>query len=394
MSKAVVICVDDEGFVLDSIKSQVRRRLGDAFVVETLTSAEEALDLLEELREDKVEVPVVVSDHIMPGMKGDEFLIAVHERLPHTLKILLTGQASPQAVGNAVNHARLYRYIAKPWEEVDLQLTISEAVRSYYQDRQLEVQNRELKELNENLEHLVDERTDELRHEQQKSERLLLNILPEKIASRLKGGETVIADSFDSVSVIFVDIVGFTHLTSTLSAQQLINLLNKFFIGIDRQSPSHHFEKIKTIGDSYMAVVGIPDLRSDHALEAVRSALAMMEVGANVSAELGMDIKFRIGMHCGPVVAGVIGEQKFSYDVWGDSVNIAARMEKFGLPGRIQVSHDFAKTFLTQNASPLPNDFSSGFNVAFDGYTVHFEARGEIEVKGKGLMRTYFLSKG
>ncbi len=392
MIKAVVLCVDDEGFVLDSIKSQVRRRLGDAFVVEAMTSAEEALEFLEELHEDHVEVPVVVSDHIMPGMKGDEFLIAVHEKFPQTLKILLTGQASPQAVGNAVNHAKLYRYIAKPWEEVDLQLTISEAVRSYYQDKQLEVQNRELKELNENLEHLVEMRTEQLALEQRKSEQLLLNILPDKIATRLKSGETVIADSFDIVSVIFVDIVGFTNLTSRLNAQQLIELLNKFFIGIDREAPNYVFEKIKTIGDSYMAAVGIPESRVDHAVQAARAAAAMMEVGKTVSAELGMDIKFRIGLHCGPVVAGVIGERKFSYDVWGDTVNLAARMEKTGVPGRIQVSGDFAREFIRECGSTVPSDLSAGMSLSFGGRNYSLEARGDIEVKGKGTMQTYFLN--
>lgn len=390
MTKAVVLCVDDEGFVLDSIKSQVRRRLG-AFVVEAMTSAEEALEFLQELHEDNVEVPVVVSDHIMPGMKGDEFLIAVHSKFPQTLKILLTGQASPQAVGNAVNHARLYRYIAKPWDEVDLQLTISEAVRSYYQDKQLEVQNKELKELNENLEHLVDLRTEQLSVEQKKSERLLLNILPDKIAERLKLGETVIADSFENVSVIFVDIVGFTPLTERLSALQLIELLNKFFIGIDREAPSYHFEKIKTIGDSYMAVVGIPEARTDHALQAVRTAFAMMEVGKTVSAELGMDIKFRIGMHCGPVVAGVIGERKFSYDVWGDTVNIAARMEKFGVAGKVQVSTDFAREFILQCGSTAPTDLSKGMSLSFGGRSFSLEARGEIDVKQRSYADLLFL---
>ncbi len=391
MTKAVVLCVDDEGFVLDSIKSQVRRRLGETFMVEAMTSAEEALDFLTELQEEAIEVPVVISDHIMPGMKGDEFLIAVHARFPNTLTVLLTGQASPSAIGNAVNFARLYRYIPKPWDEVDLQLTISEAVRSFYQDKQLAIQNRELKELNENLEHLVEKRTEELSNERERSERLLLNILPDAIAQRLKSGDTIIADSFDAVSVIFVDIVGFTQLTSQLKALELIELLNKFFIGIDQIATITGFEKIKTIGDSYMAVVGLPLADPLHALNAVKSALAMMEVGRSVSASLGRDIRFRIGMHCGPVVAGVIGERKFSYDVWGDTVNIAARMEKYGEPAKIQVSEDFLAALIEQSGAAVATNTVPS-QIVIEGATLKVEARGEIDVKGKGMMKTYFIN--
>lgn len=145
MSKRpVILCVDDEKIVLESIKEQIRRHFADEFSVETVDSGEEALELLAELGEDHIEVPIVVSDHIMPGMKGSELLAKIHEDYPTVLKILLTGQADGNAVGHAVNAAALYRYIAKPWSEEDLIQTLREASRRFFQDKKLDEQNREL----------------------------------------------------------------------------------------------------------------------------------------------------------------------------------------------------------------------------------------------------------
>jgi two-component system, sensor histidine kinase and response regulator len=142
--RPVILCVDDEKIVLDSIKEQLRRHFQDQFSVETVDSGEEALELIDELLSDGLQVPVVVSDHIMPGMKGSELLAKIHDEYPRILTILLTGQADGNAVGYAVNSASLYRYIAKPWDEEDLIQTLREASRSYFQDRKLEQQNREL----------------------------------------------------------------------------------------------------------------------------------------------------------------------------------------------------------------------------------------------------------
>ena len=162
VSRPVILCVDDENMVLDSIKEQLRGWVGDNFRIETAESGLEALGLLNELAEKKVDVPVVISDYIMPTMKGDELLKRVHAITPNTVKILLTGQATLEGVTNAINHANLYRYISKPWEKEDLGLTITEAIRSYYRDRELEQKNRELTETNNNLEAIVQERTGEL----------------------------------------------------------------------------------------------------------------------------------------------------------------------------------------------------------------------------------------
>ncbi|MDM8526856.1 ATP-binding protein [Anaerolineales bacterium HSG24] len=183
MKKTVIICVDDESVVLVSLRDQLRNHLGQTYDIEIAESGEEAIELFSELLEDNVEIPLVISDQIMPGLKGDELLIQLHQGYPKTLKILLTGQADAEVVGNAVNNANLYRYISKPWDEPDLCLTVTEALRSYTQDKQLIGQNKQLQilydkaqqeiverkrfevllaEANQTLEHKVDERTQEL----------------------------------------------------------------------------------------------------------------------------------------------------------------------------------------------------------------------------------------
>ncbi len=169
MPQFAILCIDDENMVLESLKEQLKRPFGKDYYIEAAQSSEDALDILEELQLEEVEVALIISDQIMPGMKGDELLIQVHSRYPKILKVLLTGQASAEAVGNAVNHANLYRYIAKPWDETDLCLTVTEALRRYRQDQQLEQQNHqlqhinhELEQLNSSLEQKVSDRTTEL----------------------------------------------------------------------------------------------------------------------------------------------------------------------------------------------------------------------------------------
>jgi signal transduction histidine kinase len=170
MKTIAIICVDDEGVVLESLKEQLKRNLNKSYVIEVAETGEEALEIIEELQEDEVDVALVISDQIMPGMKGDELLTQIHRRNPGIIKILLTGQANAEAVGNAVNQANLYRYISKPWEETDLSLTVHEALRRHAQELQLEAQNQELRQVNQELEQLntsleekVSDRTTQLR---------------------------------------------------------------------------------------------------------------------------------------------------------------------------------------------------------------------------------------
>jgi class 3 adenylate cyclase len=212
-----------------------------------------------------------------------------------------------------------------------------------------------------------------LGEERARAERLLLNILPAPIAERLKTSEESIAEHSDAVTVLFADIVGFTPLSARKTPRDLVELLNRIFSEFDALADRHGLEKIKTIGDAYMAVAGLPDPCPDHAARAARMALAMREAIARVSAETGEKLALRIGLHSGPVVAGVIGRKKFSYDMWGDTVNTASRMESHGLPDAIHCSEDTAA--LLRGAFRL-------------------EARGAMEIKGKGEMHTFLLADG
>lgn len=174
IQKKVILCVDDEKLVLTSLKAQLKNELGQEYIVETAESGEEALEIIEEIIQERKELPLVISDQIMPGIKGDDLLILIHHRLPKTLSIMLTGQANADAVGRALNYAGLYHYISKPWDETDLLLTMNEALRSYYQDKTIEQQKTELERLvrqlqdyNETLEGRVKERTHEIERQKQ-----------------------------------------------------------------------------------------------------------------------------------------------------------------------------------------------------------------------------------
>lgn len=162
MEKPVVICVDDENMVLDSLEIELTEGLKETYIIELAESGEDALELFKELQDEGYEIPVIISDYIMPNLKGDELLEEVHKIAPQTLKIMLTGQASIDGVTNAINNAKLYRYIAKPWDKEDLLLTVNQACKSFYQDKLLEEQNIQLKEMNLTLEKKVEERTQEL----------------------------------------------------------------------------------------------------------------------------------------------------------------------------------------------------------------------------------------
>lgn len=210
----------------------------------------------------------------------------------------------------------------------------------------------------------------ELEAEQQKSERLLLNILPEAVAQQLKQEHRTIAESFPNVTVLFADIVDFTQLSSGVPAAELVELLNQIFSEFDRLVEKHGLEKIKTIGDAYMVVGGLPLERDDH-IEAIADiALDMQQVITQFKTNQGKPFNIRIGINTGPVVAGVIGTKKFIYDLWGDTVNVASRMESHGQTGCIQVT-------------------VAVYQKLRDRYV--FEDRGSIHIKGKGNMTTYWL---
>jgi class 3 adenylate cyclase len=209
-----------------------------------------------------------------------------------------------------------------------------------------------------------------LEREQAKSERLLLNVLPEPVAARLKEHDSTIADACPCVTVLFADIVGFTPLSERLAATDLVAVLDRVFAAWDELARDHGVEKIKTIGDAYMVAAGIPVAREDHAEAIAEMALAMGAGVGRVAAETGLPLEVRIGIDSGPVVAGVIGRAKFSYDLWGDTVNTASRMESHALPGTIQV---------TERTYELLRE------------RFQLRPRGTIEVKGKGRLQPYLL---
>jgi class 3 adenylate cyclase/HAMP domain-containing protein len=222
----------------------------------------------------------------------------------------------------------------------------------------------------ETLEHLVEERTSELYAEKQTSERLLLNVLPAPIAERLKRNDGIIVDRFEQVSVLFADIVGFTALSSRTTPEALVTMLDELFSVFDHLAEVHGLEKIKTIGDAYMAVAGIPESRDDHAIAIARMALDMQAALQDYATRNGSDLEIRIGIHTGSVVAGVIGRKKFIYDLWGDTVNTASRMESHGIAGRIHISE-------------------ATFECLRGAFEV--EPRGVMDIKSKGAMSTYLL---
>jgi guanylate cyclase len=207
--------------------------------------------------------------------------------------------------------------------------------------------------------------------EQERSEQLLLNILPAPIAERLKGEHRPLADGYAEVSILFADIVGFTKLAASMTPERLVEHLNKLFSRFDLLCDEFGVEKIKTIGDAYMVCAGLPVPRADHAQAMAGMALAMQKALLEHNKECGSELDIRIGINSGPVVAGVIGLKKFIYDLWGGTVNVASRMESSGVPGRIQVS-------------------AATWERLRDGY--EFEARGTIEIKGLGPTEVYLLS--
>nr|WP_233258686.1 adenylate/guanylate cyclase domain-containing protein [[Phormidium] sp. ETS-05] len=212
---------------------------------------------------------------------------------------------------------------------------------------------------------------DALLREREKSERLLLNILPEAIAEQLKENQRTIAEGFGEVTVLFADIVGFTKLAAKVSPTELVHLLNDIFSRFDLLADRHGLEKIKTIGDAYMVVGGLPVSRPDHAAAVAAMALDMQQEVSRFSLEYREPFSIRIGINTGPVVAGVIGRKKFIYDLWGDTVNVASRMESHGIPGEIQVTE-------------------STYMILRDKFA--FQHRGAIRVKCKGEMNTDLLT--
>ena len=250
-------------------------------------------------------------------------------------------------------------YLPKPFDPILLRARIFSSL-----------EKKRLRDLDRKHLEMLNHEKQLLEVEQMKTEKLMLNILPRPIAERLKRGEKNISGSYPDVSILFSDLVGFTKMSSQVSATDLVKLLNDLFTRFDKRADSLGLEKIKTIGDAYMAVGGLPIPRPDHAQLCADMALGMFEDLQDFNGQNGSDLNMRIGINSGPVVAGVIGFTKFSYDLWGNTVNTASRMESTSRHGRVQVS--------PSTYEALKTSFS-------------FEDGGLMECKGLGEIRTHLL---
>ena len=300
------------------------------------------------------DVDLVLLDLVMPDMNGFQVLerLKADERLREIPVIMISGLRETDSVIRCIE-AGAEDYLPKPFDPVLLRARIDACLeRKRWHDRE----RRYLAVLQE---------------EKRRSEALLRNILPGRIVGRLNDGETVIADRLEEVTILFCDLVGFTEAASRTAPGRLVEDLNRLFSAFDALTGALGVEKIKTIGDAYMAGAGLPEPRPDHAEAVAELALRMLEAVERLNREAGTAFQVRIGMHTGPVVAGVIGTHKFTYDVWGDTVNVASRLEAHGLPGRVHVSDEVRRAL---------------------GHRYEFEPRGAIGLRGRGQMETFFLT--
>ncbi len=317
---------------------------------------------------------LILLDIMMPGMDGYEVCsrLKASDRTRGIPIIFLSALVEVSHKVKAFNAGGV-DYITKPFEAVEVVARVENQLRLKELEVQLteknmmyrrEIAYREQAEIETRL--LLE--TTKLQKEE--IEELLLNILPKAIADRLQEGQSIIADSFSDVSVLFADLVEFTNFASQQTAAETVKVLNQIFTEFDQLSLQHGLEKIKTIGDAYMVVGGLPEPQENHALAIAQMALDMQAAVASFNLKNNHSFSLRIGINIGAVVAGVIGLTKFSYDLWGDTVNVAHRMESNGIPGEIQVTAAVYER--------LKDKFS-------------FKMRGAIEIKGKGEMITYFL---
>ena len=312
-----LLVVDDDRINREMIGRRLRH-MGFKVAV-----AEDGMAALEKIREQ--EFDLVLLDVMMPKLDGFATLdrIKSNPKWAHIPVIMLSALDDPDTTARCIT-AGAEDYVPKPFKSVVLRARIeSSLLKKKLHDQELDFLSR-------------------IQQEQAKSEALLLGILPAPVAARLKAGERDIVDLVPAATVLFADIVGFTNIASTITPNETVILLNELFSAFDRLVEEHGLEKIKTIGDAYMAVAGVPEPVADHALRGARMALAMQEAVEEFNEENALDWSIRVGVHCGPLMAGIIGSRKFAYDLWGDTVNLASRLESQGEAGKIHVSETMA----------------------------------------------------
>jgi adenylate cyclase len=301
------------------------------------------------------EFDLVLLDLMMPDINGFDVLVRMKadERMRRIPVIMITALAETESAVRCIE-AGAEDYLPKPFDPVLLRARINACLhKKRWRDRERRYLRR-------------------IEDETAKFERLLLTILPRQVIGRLNHGEAMIADRFEGVSVLFADLVGFTEHSARIKPAAIVDYLNRLFSEFDELARELGVEKIKTIGDAYMAVAGLPDPNPHPFAAIAKMALGMIDRLDRVNRHFGWPLQIRIGIHSGPVVAGIIGAHRFIYDVWGDTVNVASRLEAYSLPNRIHVSQDIARH--------LAPPFS-------------LEPRGSVDVKGKGKLETFFLSR-
>ncbi|MEG4502075.1 adenylate/guanylate cyclase domain-containing protein [Microcoleus sp. F6_B4] len=364
--KGRILIVDDSLNNLLLLELILSRK---GYKVEAVSSGQEALDSV-----DLAQPDLILLDIMMPEMDGYE----VCSRLKATASTRGIPIIFLSAVVQASEKVKAFKaggadYITKPFQTVEVIARVENQLRL----RELELQLRDknvmlqqeiaYREQAEMETRLLLETT---KSQKQKIEELLLNILPNAIAKRLQERQSIIADSFSDVSVLFADLVGFTNFASQRSAVETVKVLNQIFSQFDKLSLRHGLEKIKTMGDAYMVVGGLPEPQENHAFAIAQMALDMQAAVASFNVQNNHNFSLRIGINIGGVVAGVLGLTKFSYDLWGDTVNVAQRMESSGIPGEIQVT-------------------AAVYDRLKDKFL--FTKRGTVEIKGKGEMIVYLL---
>jgi class 3 adenylate cyclase len=348
------ILVADDSRLMRVVLTNALQELGFTNITEAFHGGEAIEKLLEKPYD------LMLLDMEMPEMNGVEVLAAKNAN-PKIKEVPTIVISASEHIDLAVKciEAGSEDYLRKPTNTTLLRARVTtslEKKRLRDMDRLLFAQLQKEKELVE--------------IEKEKSERLLLNILPSTIAKQLKDTNQTIANGHNIVTVLFADLCGFTALSRTTSPADLVTLLNRIFVAFDKIVEKHGVEKIKTIGDCYMLVGGLPNHRDDHARAVADAALEMIEALDLINERYGTGLAMRIGIHSGPVVAGVIGKIKFTYDLWGDTVNVASRMESSGMPGKIHLSE--------QTQAELESHFD-------------LEERGMVECKGLGQVKTFFL---
>jgi class 3 adenylate cyclase len=320
---------------------------------ERIASASGANEALALLKKEKFDL--VLLDMMMPDLNGDEVLKIIKNN-PDTRDIpvvMISADSDTEKVSKCIELGA-DDYLAKPFNPTILRARIGAALRQ------------------QSLRALQNEYVSHMEQAKKDSDSLLRNMLPSEIAARLRSGESNIADSFEEATVMFADVVGFGKITARMKAYEIVGCLNQLFSEFDRLADDAGVEKIKTIGDNYMAVAGVPTPRSGHGRISAKLALDMVAAAGRLQSRLPAPFPVRIGLHSGPVMAGVIGTRKFVYDVWGDTVNMAARVEAASQPNRVLVS--------AATANILGADF------VLDG--PH-----NIETKEARMLETFFVTR-